>query len=167
MTRDSDSSRPRGRLPTVDAQWPEQAIDIAAALRRQLDEATAKRSELEATIAELSADLQGKAEQLSDEPDALAREAQGSRFWYSAWTNANRHNATLSLRIVKLEGWAMEHGQEATKLQAELAAARDEIGELSRRLEDTERDYTEAIADREEVLGKLARCECGHSEGVH
>jgi len=151
----------------IEKQWPAQALDIAAELRRQLDEATAKHAELESTIAELRDVLQGKAEQLSDEPDAQAREARGSRFWYSAWTNAKRHAAQLNLRIVKLEGWALEHGEEAAKLQTALLRSQEENGELTRRLEDTERDFTEAVADREEALGKLARCECGHSEGVH
>ena len=133
-------------LPVVD-------IDIITELRRQLDEAHGKRAELERTIAardqrirEVEHTFGGLNEQIEELRTALLTEAEAaaesgeadekpSRFWFSSWTNSNRRNAQLLLENVKLRRWLDESGREATKLQGERDAARDQIGRLTRQLE--------------------------------
>lgn len=141
-------SRRIGALPAADH------IDIAAELRRQLDDGAAKRvelehklagrdqriRELERVIAEgheerkaLRSTLLGEAELA--EAQAEPHEKRGSAWWHAAWREVSRHRAELLLRVGQLERWTREGGLEATRLQTELTAARKEIGQLTRQLE--------------------------------
>lgn len=121
---------------------PVSDLDIAAELRRQLEESRAKVAELEALLAEAKvaidegrAVLQVAAEQVAGILDADTRPDRWSRFWFAAWGNANRLHADAMMRIIKLEKWLRESGDEATRLQTALSTADEEIGALTRALD--------------------------------
>lgn len=126
-------------------------IDVAAALRVQLDESTAARvndqhaiaardqridaleaqvAQLNATIDELRATVQLAAEAAANDP----AEARSSRFWFASWTNGNRRNAELALEVSTLKRRLDEESRRATNLQGERDAALEEAGRLGRQL---------------------------------
>lgn len=128
-------------------EWPVIAVDVAAELRRQLDDASGKRVELEARIAAQDARIKALEEQLAElrsalqvaadqlAPAADVRPDRWSRFWFAAWGNANRLHGDAMMRIIKLEKWLRESGEEATRLQTALSTADEEIGALTRALD--------------------------------
>jgi len=141
-------------MPMTQQHWPAQATDVADELRRQLDAA-------EATITELRLVLDGEAQAAAELTEAeRVEERRSARFWYSAWTNAKRRLAQLQIHIAKLERWLLESGREAQRLQTDLDVAREQNGGLARQLAETEGDFTELVAERDELIGLLDRCEC-------
>lgn len=136
------------------AGWPMSDLDVAAALRSQLDELTAKldrvhrerekvderntqllraHTELNRQIDDLRRVLVGTAEDLAEEHDP---EKQRSRiFWQSAFQASNKTRAELMLRVTTLQRWLREQGEESTRLQTKLLVAENEIGELTRALD--------------------------------
>lgn len=139
---------------SVTRGWPRSDLDIAAELRRQLDELTAKNIALarevairdervaavERQVAEGNAEREVLRQTLLGEA-ALAEaqheppEKRGPGWWRAACGEATRHRAELMLRVHQLERWCREHGVEATRLQTELTAERDRTGLLTRQLE--------------------------------
>lgn len=151
-------------------RWPRSDLDIASELRRQLDEAIAKRADLERTlairderIAQLERDI---IPGMREESDALRRtllgeaelaEAQaepddvrGPGWWRMAWREISRHRSELIHRVQQLNGWLLESGKEATQLQRDLTAAREVIGNLERQL-DLARSGEQAPVAEEDV----------------
>lgn len=133
--------------------WPPSDLDIAAELRRQLDEAVAKNVKLQREVEQAdqrNAQLAGVNDELQRQVEDMRRvllgtaediandgreEERGPAFWFASWTNGNRRNAELMLQQAKQAKWLLEHGQEAARLQTALDLARNEIGELTRALD--------------------------------
>ncbi len=134
--------------------WPRSDLDLAAELRRHVDELTAKCIGLQREIAirddrvaaveqqvrEGNAEREVLRKTLLGEADLAdaqceSPDVRGASWWKGAWREVRRHNAELNLRIQKLERWLDESGREATGLQTERDTAREEIGQLTRQLE--------------------------------
>lgn len=118
---------------------PRTDLDIAAELTRQLDESDARNAKLDSANGELQRQVEdlrrvllGMAEDLSEQERPW--ELRGSQFWFASWANSNRIRGQLTIELEKHKQWHAEHGEEATRLQSQLAARDKEIGELTRGL---------------------------------
>lgn len=142
-------------MTTGTHRWPRTDLDLAAALRSQLDQSIAKRVELEHKLAErdqriaqierdvipglraeadaLRATLLGEAEiaEAENEPDG----ARAPGWWRAAWREVSRHRSVLLMQVQQRDRWLLEGGKEATQLQRDLTAAREVIGKLERQLD--------------------------------
>lgn len=136
-------------------EWP--ILDIAAALRSQLDEERAKSSELAAERDALRSTLMGEAELAESQHEP--HETRGSAWWRAAWREVSRHRSELLHRVQQLEGWSLEHGAEAMRLQTERDIARHEHGVAASMLDATQ----ERVNDLE---GEIVRLRERLSESV-
>lgn len=128
---------------------------LVSGLRDRLDTAIIRIADLEAERDSLRTTLLGEAEVADAEREIPER--KGSAWWMAAWREVSRHRTELLHTVQRLEGWLLDSGKEAARLQTELDRAREQNAGLARQLAETERDYTEMFADREELLGRLAR----------
>ena len=147
-------------------EWPIADLDVAAELRRQLDEAFAQHANLQSdlrlmarrdaeqlkVIAEQQAELgrlrkaligEGEIAESENEPEGR----HGEMWWRAVAREANADRGAKALRIAKLEQWLMDAGKEATKLQTRVAELERELGELTRQLN--------LSRDGERVLGPV------------
>lgn len=138
------------------AALPSSMIDVAAELRRQLDEAHAKNAELAAERDALRTTLIGEAAlaESQHEPD----EQRGSAWWRSAWREVSRHRSELLRRVQQLEGWSLEHGAEAMRLQTELDVARHEHGLAAAMLDATQERVDDLEGEIVRLRERMSEC---------
>lgn len=147
---------------------PRTTTDIAAVLRRELDESEYKRGELQRQVegadlrnAKLHAENVELQRQVDEVRGLLISSADDfvsqrrTSFLAKAYHESRMLNAQLRLDIEKHKRWHLEHGQEAGRLQSEIAAARDENGKLTRLLEASEERVLQIEAERDESRTSL------------
>lgn len=167
---------------TTDAEWPVLATDVATELRRQLDASFEVRAELDRQISIRDWHIVALQQQIAESEverqilrGTLVGEAEladafgdpyqrGTEYWHTAWKEVSRHRSELLVRVQQLERWLLDAGAESNQLQRELDRSREQNAGLARQLAETERDYTEMYADREELISQLARCEAEFEE---
>lgn len=122
---------------------------LRAKLREVEDERDAQAraiASLNTELGQLRAALQGEVDELDPslvDPKTAVTERRGSAFWFAAWRNATRRQADRAIRVIELERWMKEAGEELARLQTRNA--------LLQRIADTVRGH-----EPFDTLGEIA-----------